>query len=542
MYCEDVDLAFRSQLLGYRCVYVPTAVVYHMLSATGGGPLASYYCGRNFLRVIARDMPGAAPAASLAAGSCWRSFGSPPSRCWHVREPAARAKLRGQLDGLRELPRLLGERRAIQQRRRVPDPLPALDHGGAVTTASDPRAPPDAARSDYGRRLPSRAGRGAGDGSRCLSSWSATTAATCWPAAWTRCWPIAADLGRRADRRRQRLARRHAGDGRRAVPRRPADRQRRERRLRRRLQPGVRGRPRGRYLLVLNQDIAVRPGALRALVEFAEAHPEAGAVGAAARVRGRPVPALGVPIPGLETGVLRLLRRARAARQRDQRPLPAEQLERPFAAEHLLGACLLLRREALEQVGAVRPGVLHVLRGDGPLRPAPHGRLAQLLLPGGAGRCTSAAASTSAASEKMSVAVPPQPGDLLPPASRPGGYALLKADRLGRHRLPARSEPARVRARPHRRGAAPRADRRLLEDSVVLTEADGVDRRPRRATDLLDVSVVIVNYKVRDLLRDCLRSLEHDLGEAPRRGLGRRQRLRRRLGRDGRRPSSPGSG
>ncbi|MCC7371691.1 MAG: glycosyltransferase family 2 protein [Chloroflexi bacterium] len=28
---------------------------------------------------------------------------------------------------------------------------------------------------------------------------------------------------------------------------------------------------------------------------------------------------------------------------------------------------------------------------------------------------------------------------------------------------------------------------------------------------MLDVSVVIVNYKVRDLLRDCLRSLEHDL-------------------------------
>ena len=26
------------------------------------------------------------------------------------------------------------------------------------------------------------------------------------------------------------------------------------------------------------------------------------------------------------------------------------------------------------------------------------------------------------------------------------------------------------------------------------------------------VSVVIVNYKVRDLLRECLRSLEHDLG------------------------------
>ena len=50
---------------------------------------------------------------------------------------------------------------------------------------------------------------------------------------------------------------------------------------------------------------------------------------------------------------------------------------------------------------------------------------------------------------------------------------------------------------------------------MVLIEADGVEQRAAetaRATDM-DVSVVIVNYKVRDLLRDCLRSLEHDLGE-----------------------------
>jgi GT2 family glycosyltransferase len=119
MYCEDVDLAFRGQLLGYRCVYVPTAVVYHMLSATGAGPVASYYCGRNFLRVIARDMPGPLlrrvwPRVLLA------QLRIAAESLWHVREPAARARLRGQLDGLRELPGLCSQRRAIQRRRRVP--------------------------------------------------------------------------------------------------------------------------------------------------------------------------------------------------------------------------------------------------------------------------------------------------------------------------------------------------------------------------------------------------------------------------------------
>jgi GT2 family glycosyltransferase len=119
MYCEDVDLAFRAQLLGYRCIYVPTAIVYHMLSATGGGPLASYYCGRNFLRVIAKDMPG-----PLLRRHWPRVVGAQLRLALdalrHVREPAARARLRGQLRGLSELPTLLRDRRSVQPRRRVP--------------------------------------------------------------------------------------------------------------------------------------------------------------------------------------------------------------------------------------------------------------------------------------------------------------------------------------------------------------------------------------------------------------------------------------
>lgn len=45
---------------------------------------------------------------------------------------------------------------------------------------------------------------------------------------------------------------------------------------------------------------------------------------------------------------------------------------------------------------------------------------------------------------------------------------------------------------------------------MVLTGPNGVSEAVT-GTDRLDVSVVIVNYKVRDLLRDCLRSLEHNL-------------------------------
>ncbi|MBI3361122.1 MAG: glycosyltransferase family 2 protein [Chloroflexi bacterium] len=55
--CEDLDLAWRAQLAGWRCLYVPRAVVYHKLSATGGGPTASFHDGRNFIYLLVKDVP-----------------------------------------------------------------------------------------------------------------------------------------------------------------------------------------------------------------------------------------------------------------------------------------------------------------------------------------------------------------------------------------------------------------------------------------------------------------------------------------------------
>ena len=34
IFCEDVELSFRFQLLGYKCLYLPDAIVYHYGSAT----------------------------------------------------------------------------------------------------------------------------------------------------------------------------------------------------------------------------------------------------------------------------------------------------------------------------------------------------------------------------------------------------------------------------------------------------------------------------------------------------------------------------
>jgi GT2 family glycosyltransferase len=118
--CEDVDLGWRAQLAGWQAVYAPRAVVYHKLSATGGGPTASFYDGRNFIYLLVKDVPGAV----------WRRHGREiigaqlrlaleALRAW--RGAAARARLRGQLAGLLAIPMLLQKRKAIQAGQKVSD-------------------------------------------------------------------------------------------------------------------------------------------------------------------------------------------------------------------------------------------------------------------------------------------------------------------------------------------------------------------------------------------------------------------------------------
>ncbi len=120
MYCEDVDLNWRAQLAGWKCWYTPEAVVYHKLSATGGGSIASFYTGRNTLWVLAKNYPGALLRKywSHILRAQWQ-ISRDALRAWRGR--AARARLRGQLAGLLGWPRMLGQRRAIQAARRVPD-------------------------------------------------------------------------------------------------------------------------------------------------------------------------------------------------------------------------------------------------------------------------------------------------------------------------------------------------------------------------------------------------------------------------------------
>ena len=116
MYIEDADFAFRAQLLGWDATFVPGARVYHHLSATGGGVLASYFVGRNTIWMIAKNMPRTLLWRNLPAiiGAQLRVAAEALS---HWRGEAARARLRGQMAGLLGLPAILRKRATIQPRR-----------------------------------------------------------------------------------------------------------------------------------------------------------------------------------------------------------------------------------------------------------------------------------------------------------------------------------------------------------------------------------------------------------------------------------------
>ncbi len=119
--CEDVDIAWRAHLAGWQVLYVPTAVVYHKLKASGGsGVISSYHDGRNFLYLLWKNYP------TTLFRKNWQTILRAQSqisrealRAW--RGEAARARLRGQLAGLFGLFKMLPKRRHIQANRRIDD-------------------------------------------------------------------------------------------------------------------------------------------------------------------------------------------------------------------------------------------------------------------------------------------------------------------------------------------------------------------------------------------------------------------------------------
>lgn len=123
----------------------------------------------------------------------------------------------------------------------------------------------------------------------------------------------------------------------------------------------------GRYMLVLNPDVLLQPGALTSLVTFADKHQTAGIIAPRLLNQDGSVQSGAFRFPSLSMALL------------DQFPLPniipgrlrqqiglsrwngrysTEQIaNKPYRIDHPLGACMLLRREAYRQAGGFDPNI-----------------------------------------------------------------------------------------------------------------------------------------------------------------------------------------
>jgi GT2 family glycosyltransferase len=116
-YHEDVDLGFRLRLRGFRCLYVPDAVVHHIGSASLGvqSDFALYHWQRNFIWSFVQNMPSAllweALPSHLMANVIYilqYTFQGRLSVLW-----------KAKMDAVNGLRRAFHKRREIQKYRRV---------------------------------------------------------------------------------------------------------------------------------------------------------------------------------------------------------------------------------------------------------------------------------------------------------------------------------------------------------------------------------------------------------------------------------------
>jgi GT2 family glycosyltransferase len=115
-YYEDIDWGFRAQLAGFRCGYVPSAVLYHRGSATLGRGMSEfngYHLWRNPIWLVAKCYPLGAllrHAPALARGQAGNLLVAARARKLRVWARAMR-------DALLGLPAALHKRRAVQRAR-----------------------------------------------------------------------------------------------------------------------------------------------------------------------------------------------------------------------------------------------------------------------------------------------------------------------------------------------------------------------------------------------------------------------------------------
>ncbi len=130
-YCEDTDLGLRAQLRGWRCRYIPAAVVYHKYSASTApySPEKAFLVERNRVWVATKCLPGPLLAlspfytlmrlATQAFGALTKRGAAGKFAANQSRGELVKILFRAWRAALAGLPAAIAKRRQLQAQRRI---------------------------------------------------------------------------------------------------------------------------------------------------------------------------------------------------------------------------------------------------------------------------------------------------------------------------------------------------------------------------------------------------------------------------------------
>jgi len=116
---EDIDLSFRAQLRGYRCLYIPDAIVYHKISSSivYDSAMSVYYGQRNLEWNYLKNMP-----SKLILKTIWlHIIYDLAAAAFFLVKGRIKEFIKAKRDAVKGTKRMLEKRRLIQKTRSVDD-------------------------------------------------------------------------------------------------------------------------------------------------------------------------------------------------------------------------------------------------------------------------------------------------------------------------------------------------------------------------------------------------------------------------------------
>jgi len=116
-YVEDVDLGFRLRLAGYKCIFLPDAVVHHVGSGSTGrrSDFSVYYGQRNLVWSFFKNMPGLLFWILLPFHILMNVI----TIFLSFFRKQGKVTIKAKLDAFKELPQMIKKRNPVQRNRSV---------------------------------------------------------------------------------------------------------------------------------------------------------------------------------------------------------------------------------------------------------------------------------------------------------------------------------------------------------------------------------------------------------------------------------------